>query len=80
MIATIVILIILLILTVLFGLISPVLMSICLVTMEEHRRDLFDKVKSMLKKKYSKIYDIIDKAMVNDFSDEIEEKLKKVNE
>lgn len=81
MVATIIILVILLIIAVIFGTVSPVLMSIVLVTMEEHKRDYFDRIKNMLKKGAPKVYEIIDKAMVDNFpTEEVEERLKKFEE
>lgn len=81
MIATIIILVILLIIAVIFGAAVPVLMSIVLVTMEEHKRDYFDRIKNMLKKGAPKVYEIIDKAMVDNFpTEEVEERLKKFEE
>lgn len=81
MIATIIILVILLIIAVIFGTAAPVLMSIVLVTMEEHKRDYFDRIKNMLKKGAPKVYEIIDKAMVDNFpTEEVEKRLKKFEE
>lgn len=81
MIATIIILVILLIIAVIFGTAAPVLMSIILVTMEEHKRDYFDRIKNMLKKGAPKVYEIIDKAMVDNFpTEEVEKRLKKFEE
>lgn len=81
MVATIIILVILLIIAVIFGTISPVLMAIVLVTIEEHKRDYFDRIKNMLKKGAPKVYEIIDKAMVDNFpTEEVEERLKKFEE
>lgn len=81
MVATIIILVILLIIAVIFGTVSPVLMSIVLVTMEEHKRDYFDRIKNMLKKGAPKVYEIIDKAMVDNFpTEEVEKRLKKFEE
>ena len=81
MVATIIILVILLIIAVIFGKLSPALMAIVLVTMEEHKRDYFDRIKNMLKKGAPKVYEIIDKAMVDDFpTEKIEERLKKFEE
>lgn len=81
MIATIIILVILLIIAVIFGTVSPTLISIVLVTMEEHKRDYFDRIKNMLKKGAPKVYEIIDKAMVDNFpTEEVEERLKKFEE
>ena len=81
MIATIIILVILLIIAVIFGTVAPVLMSIVLVTMEEHKRDYFDRIKNMLKKGAPKVYEIIDKAMVDNFpTEEVEKRLKKFEE
>ena len=81
MVATIIILVILLIIAVIFGTVSPVLMSIVLVTMEEHKRDYFDRIKNMLKKGAPKVYEIIDKAMVDNFpTEEVEERLNKFEE
>ena len=81
MVATIIILVILLIIAVIFGTVAPVLMSIVLVTMEEHKRDYFDRIKNMLKKGAPKVYEIIDKAMVDNFpTEEVEKRLKKFEE
>ena len=81
MVATIIILVILLIITVIFGAVSLALMSIVLVTMEEHKRDYFDRIKNMLKKGAPKTYEIIDKAMVDNFpTEKVEERLKKFEE
>ena len=81
MVATIIILVILLIIAVIFGTVSPVLKSIVLVTMEEHKRDYFDRIKNMLKKGAPKVYEIIDKAMVDNFpTEEVEKRLKKFEE
>lgn len=81
MVATIIILVILLIIAVIFGTVSPALISIVLVTMEEHKRDYFDRIKNMLKKGAPKVYEIIDKAMVDNFpTEEVEERLKKFEE
>lgn len=81
MVATIIILVILLIIAVIFGTVSPGLISIVLVTMEEHKRDYFDRIKNMLKKGAPKVYEIIDKAMVDNFpTEEVEERLKKFKE
>ena len=81
MVATIIILVILLIIAVIFGTVSPALISIILVTMEEHKRDYFDRIKNMLKKGAPKVYEIIDKAMVDNFpTKEVEERLKKFEE
>ena len=81
MVATIIILVILLIIAVIFGTVSPVLMYIVLVTMEEHKRDYFDRIKNMLKKGAPKVYEIIDKAMVDNFpTEEVEKRLKKFEE
>lgn len=81
MVATIIILVILLIIAVIFEAVAPVLMSIVLVTMEEHKRDYFDRIKNMLKKGAPKVYEIIDKAMVDNFpTEEVEKRLKKFEE
>ena len=81
MVATIIILVILLIIAVIFGTVSLALMSIVLVTMEEHKRDYFDRIKNMLKKGAPKTYEIIDKAMVDNFpTEKVEERLKKFEE
>lgn len=81
MVATIIILVILLITAVIFGTVSPALISIVLVTMEEHKRDYFDRIKNMLKKGAPKVYEIIDKSMVDNFpTEEVEERLKKFEE
>lgn len=81
MVATIIILVILLIIAVIFGTVSPALISIVLVTMEEHKRDYFDRIKNMLKKGAPKVYEIIDKSMVDNFpTEEVEERLKKFEE
>lgn len=81
MVATIIILVILLIIAVIFGAVSLALMSIVLVTMEEHKRDYFDRIKNMLKKGAPKTYEIIDKAMVDNFpTEKVEERLKKFEE
>lgn len=81
MVVTIIILVILLIIAVIFGTVSPALISIVLVTMEEHKRDYFDRIKNMLKKGAPKVYEIIDKAMVDNFpTEEVEERLKKFEE
>ena len=81
MVATIIILVILLIIAVIFGTVSPTLISIVLVTMEEHKRDYFDRIKNILKKRAPKVYEIIDKAMVDNFpTEEVEERLKKFEE
>ncbi len=81
MVAAIIILVLLLIIAIIFGATSPVLMSMVLVTMEEHKRDYFDRVKNMLKKGAPKVYEIIDKAMVDNFpTEEVEERLKKFEE
>lgn len=81
MIATIIILVILLIIAVIFEAVSPALISIVLVTMEEHKRDYFDRIKNMLKKGAPKVYEIIDKAMIDNFpTEEVEERLKKFEE
>lgn len=81
MVATIIILVILLIIAVIFGTVSPALISIVLVTMEEHKRDYFDRIKNILKKGAPKVYEIIDKAMVDNFpTEEVEERLKKFEE
>lgn len=81
MIATIIILVILLIIAVIFGTTVLVLMSIVLVTMEEHKRDYFDRIKNMLKNGAPKVYEIIDKSMVDNFpTEEVEERLKKFEE
>ena len=81
MIATIIILVILLIIAVIFGTVALALMSIVLVTMEEHKRDYFDRIKNMLKKGAPKTYEIIDKAMVDNFpTEKVEERLKKFEE
>ena len=81
MVATIIILVILLIIAVIFGTVSPALISIILVTMEEHKRDYFDRIKNMLKNGAPKVYEFIDKAMVDNFpTKEVEERLKKFEE
>lgn len=81
MVAAIIILVILLIIAVIFGAVSLALMSIVLVTMEEHKRDYFDRIKNMLKKGAPKTYEIIDKAMVDNFpTEKVEERLKKFEE
>lgn len=81
MVATIIILVILLIIAVIFGTVSPGLISIVLVTMEEHKRDYFDRIKNMFKKGAPKVYEIIDKVMVDNFpTEEVEERLKKFEE
>lgn len=81
MVATIIILVILLIIAVIFGTVSPYLISIVLVTMEEHKRDYFDRIKNMFKKGAPKVYEIIDKVMVDNFpTEEVEERLKKFEE
>ena len=81
MVATIIILVILLIIAVIFGTVALTLMAIVLVTMEEHKRDYFDRIKNMLKKGAPKVYEIIDKAMVDNFpTEEVEERLKKFEE
>lgn len=81
MVATIIILVILLIIAVIFEAVAPVLMSIVLVTMEEHKRNYFDRIKNMLKKGAPKVYEIIDKAMVDNFpTEEVEKRLKKFEE
>ena len=81
MVVTIIILVILLIIAVIFGTVSPALISIVLVTMEEHKRDYFDRIKNMLKKGAPKVYEIIDKAMVDNFpTEEVEKRLKKFEE
>lgn len=81
MIATIIILVILLIITVIFEAVTPALMAIVLVTMEEHKRDYFDRIKNMLKKGAPKVYEIIDKAIVDNFpTEEVEKRLKKFEE
>lgn len=81
MVVAIIILVLLLIIAIILGATSLVLMSIVLVTMEEHKRDYFDRVKNMLKKGSPRVYDIIDKAMIDDFpTEKIEEKLKKFEE
>ena len=81
MVAAIIILVILLIIAVIFGAVSLALMSIVLVTMEEHKRDYFDRIKNMLKKGAPKTYEIIDKAMVDNFpTKKVEERLKKFEE
>lgn len=81
MVAAIIILVILLIIAVIFGAVSLALMSIVLVTIEEHKRDYFDRIKNMLKKGAPKTYEIIDKAMVDNFpTEKVEERLKKFEE
>ena len=81
MVATIIILVILLIIAVIFGTVALTLMAIVLVTMEEHKRDYFDRIKNMLKKGAPKVYEIIDKAMVDNFpTEEVEKRLKKFEE
>lgn len=81
MVATIIILVILLIIAVIFEAVAPALMAIVLVTMEEHKRDYFDRIKNMLKKGAPKVYEIIDKAMVDNFpTEEVEKRLKKFEE
>ena len=56
-------------------------MAIVLVTMEEHKRDYFDRIKNMLKKGAPKTYEIIDKAMVDNFpTEKVEKRLKKFEE
>lgn len=81
MVATIIILVILLIIAVIFGTVALALMAIILVTMEEHKRDYFDRIKNMLKKGAPKTYEIIDKAMVDNFpTEKVEERLKKFEE
>ena len=81
MVAAIIILVILFIIAVIFGAVSLALMSIVLVTMEEHKRDYFDRIKNMLKKGAPKTYEIIDKAMVDNFpTEKVEERLKKLEE
>lgn len=78
---TIIILVILLIIAINFGVISPVLMAMVLVTMEEHKRDYFDRIKNMIKKGAPTTYDIIEKALVNNRLDEkIEKRLQKFEE
>ena len=81
MVATIIILVILLIISVIFGTVALALMAIVLVTMEEHKRDYFDRIKNMLKKGAPEVYKIIDKAMVDNFpTEKVEERLKKFEE
>ena len=81
MVAAIIILVILLIIAVIFGAVSLALMAIVLVTMDEHKRDYFDRIKNMLKKGAPKTYEIIDKAMVDNFpTEKVEERLKKFEE
>ena len=81
MVATIIILVILLIIAVIFGTVALALMAIVLVTMEEHKRDYFDRIKNMLKKGAPEVYKIIDKAMVDNFpTEKVEERLKKFEE
>ena len=81
MVATIIILVILLIIAVIFEAVAPTLMAIVLVTMEEYKRDYFDRIKNMLKKGAPKVYEIIDKAMVDNFpTEKVEKRLKKFEE
>ena len=81
MVATIIILVILLIIAVIFGTVAPSLITIVLVTMEEHKRDYFNRIKNMLKKGAPEVYKIIDKAMVDNFpTEEVEKRLKKFEE
>lgn len=77
MIATIIILAILLILSVLVGIVTLELIPIILVTMEEKQREYFDKFKNLCKKTRPKIYEIIDDAMEDDFPKERFDKILK---
>lgn len=81
MVATIIILAILLVLSVFAGMFFMALFGIVLVTMEEHRRNYFDRVKNMFKKGAPKVYEIIDNAMEDNFPEEkFDEILKKYEE